>query len=64
MLKTLEEHNREAIMRLQRTLTGSGIACPKCGSELRDSNLAVALTSNPPRFYVDCPDCEWTGTRY
>jgi hypothetical protein len=65
-LKSLAEHNAEywsyhtALYdnRPQR----NGIACPKCESELWDSNPNVTLTSNPPKKNVHC-DCGYTGYR-
>jgi len=40
----------------------NGIACPKCGAELRDTLPIVILTSAPPRKDVNCV-CGWKGTR-
>lgn len=41
----------------------NGIACPKCGAELWDSNPSCMLTSSPPQFDVHCPVCNHRDTR-
>jgi hypothetical protein len=41
----------------------NGIACPACGSELRDTRGNVHLTSIPPKIRVECGTCTFTGTR-
>ena len=64
-LKSLEAFNEEA-RRRHRLATephGNGIACPKCGAELRDSNPMMMLTSDPPQMNVHCPACDYYGTR-
>lgn len=71
MLKTLEQHNKERweaykahddMMRNGRT---NGIACPKCGAELFDTQPNMTLTSNPPKKYIGCraDGCDYTGYR-
>jgi len=64
-LKTLEQFNAE-----RYSLVGSinkpalnGIACPKCGAELMDTNPGILLTSNPPKCYIGCSKCDYSGTR-
>ena len=65
-LKTLSEHNG-----IQWGMHGTmfsnspqknGIACPKCGEELWDSNPMVTLTSNPAQKNIHC-DCGYRGYR-
>lgn len=57
-LCTLQEHNE-----LKRKLHDegfakkNGIACPKCGHEMVDTNPGMLLTSNPPQKDVHCPMC-------
>ena len=65
-LKSLEEHNKAVLFDESkiRPPQGNGIACPKCGAELRDDNDGVVLTSNPPQFHVHCSSCTWKGTRF
>jgi hypothetical protein len=41
----------------------NGIACPRCGEELWDTQPNITLTSNPPRKEVHCPSCGFTSTR-
>ena len=61
-MKTLKEHNDErraaydAIWKSQQPHP-NGIACPKCGKELWDSNPTMTLASNPPQKNVHCPAC-------
>lgn len=39
----------------------NGIACPKCGSELYDTNPMVVLTSYPPKKNIHCVECDYVG---
>lgn len=39
----------------------NGVACPKCGEELWDSDPMVTLTSNPPQKNVHCEACGYRG---
>jgi hypothetical protein len=41
----------------------NGISCPKCGTELVDSDPNITLASNPPQKSVRCPSCAWKGLR-
>jgi hypothetical protein len=67
-MKTLDEHNKErraiygAIQNAMTRPHKNGIACPKCGAELYDSDPGITLTSNPPQKNVRC-DCGFTGYR-
>ena len=65
-LKTLDEHNA----RLNRWLNSNaphpnGIACPKCGEELYDSDPMTMLASDPPQKNIAClrPNCGYIGFR-
>jgi hypothetical protein len=40
----------------------NGIACPKCGEEMYDTNPNMILTSNPPKKSVHCK-CGFSGYR-
>ena len=64
-LKSLEEHNAEAHRRhrLATELHANGIACPKCGKELWDSQPMMLLTSYPPQRDIRCPVCNYRGYR-
>jgi predicted RNA-binding Zn-ribbon protein involved in translation (DUF1610 family) len=67
-LKSLMEHNYErhaAHERSRRAMEphANGIACPKCGEELWDSDPCVTLSSNPPQKNVHCPACGHRGYR-
>ncbi len=41
-----------------RYITGD---CPKCGSELYDTNPMVVLTSYPPQKNIHCVECDYVG---
>jgi predicted RNA-binding Zn-ribbon protein involved in translation (DUF1610 family) len=63
-LKTLDEHNK--IMNdlyFKEKDNHNGIACPKCGEEMIDTNPNVTLTSCPPKKNVGCEKCGYTGYR-
>jgi len=62
-LKTLEEHNRQYQIGATKITPRNGIACPKCGEELIDTNPNEMLLSFPAQMRVACPACGWTGTR-
>jgi len=65
-MKSLTDHNREALERFNRPPElRNGIACPKCGAELRDDWTRV-LTSEPPQTPVFCsaPGCGFKGSRF
>lgn len=68
-LKTLEMHNAITTNKYfnfnnlnQRPLK-NGIACPKCGEELLDSNPNMTLTSYPPKKNIHCEKCDYRGYR-
>lgn len=64
-MKTLEQHQREAIAAMPQQITErpNGIACPKCGAELWDDCTRV-LTSNPPQTPIFCKKCGYAGSRF
>ncbi len=64
-LQTLTEHNDARLQYLMmiNTPTKSGVACPKCGTELL-VNYMICLTSNPPQYNADCPNCKFHTTIY
>lgn len=66
-LKDLNEHNAQASS-LQWNMNNNspvlnGIACPRCGEELYDSNPMMTLTSMPPKKNVHCSKCDYVGDR-
>lgn len=67
-LKSLENHNAEAISNNQLYYGNqpklNGIACPKCGEELFDSNPMITLTSYPAQKNVHCSKCDYVGYRF
>lgn len=65
-LKPLAEFNADKMQEYsqaqQPRAYPNGIACPKCGSELLDSNERMLL-SYPAKREIHCADCGWTGHR-
>ena len=65
-LKQLDEHNAERrafYEALRNPRKGNGIACPKCGAELFDSDTNMTLSISPPQKSVHCTACEFHGYR-
>jgi len=63
-LKTLEENNAQAWNVPDYTKPRlNGVACPKCGKELYDSNPMITLTSYPAQKTTHC-ECGYTGSRF
>ena len=66
-LKSLDEFNaeRHEAHRLANSNEPrpNGIACPKCGAELFDTNPNVILTSYPAQKNVGCKACSYVGYR-
>lgn len=68
-LKSLFEHNNMSstfyLGLIEQSPVPNGIACPKCGEELLDTNPNVTLTSMPPKKNVGCSSdkCDYTGYR-
>lgn len=68
-LKSLEEYNDETMqkheeMRKLNEPHANGLACPKCGKELWDSNPCLVLTRYPAKKDVHCPECGFKGCRW
>jgi DNA-directed RNA polymerase subunit M/transcription elongation factor TFIIS len=64
-LKSLNEHNDSKLFDAYGgNSVKSGIACPKCGSELYYNNPDMVLTSNPPKRSVECNNCKHTDYVY
>jgi len=67
-MKTLEQHNSERMenykfIERKRLPHPNGVECPKCGSELWDSDPTAILASNPPQKNIHCPACGYVGFR-
>lgn len=60
----LEEHNAQAreVYWHRNLPKPNGIACPKCGEELLDSNPDVILPTAPSQLNVHCV-CGYKGYR-
>lgn len=57
-LKSLEEHNNSKLCEAYGGNSfKTGIACPKCGSELHYTNPGMMLSSYPPKQAVNCKKC-------
>lgn len=65
-LKSLKEHNEDVLNKfIYPTKKITGIGCPKCGKELRNSGYPVFVECLLRiQFPVHCPECGWTGLRY
>jgi DNA repair exonuclease SbcCD ATPase subunit len=64
-LKSLNEHNDNVWRNFNISrFSYSGIACPKCGSELYYNNPDMVFTSNPPKRSVVCKNCKHTDYVY
>jgi len=65
-LKSLKDHNdgRRLFDAYGGNSVKSGIACPKCGSELYYNYPDMVLTSNPPKRSVECNNCKHTDYVY
>jgi len=64
-LKSLKDHNDGKVFDAYGGGSfKSGLACPKCGSELYYNNPNMVLTSNPPKRSVECKNCKHTDYVY
>ena len=64
-LKSLKDHNDGKVFDVYGGNSfKSGLACPKCGSELYYNNPDMVLTSNPPKRSVECNNCKHTDYVY
>lgn len=59
-LKTIDEHNF-CMTNLGIETSKTGVACPKCSSELLYLDDRI-LYSNPPRRNVGCEKCNFVTT--
>ena len=66
-LITLEENNNKSfqVSNSWNTPQLNGIACPKCGCELYDSNPMVILATYPAKKTTRCSseNCDYSGAR-
>jgi len=64
-LKSLDEWNAAHghVEPPSRKNIPNGIACPKCGHELMDTDRSVQTCSIPPKYSVACPVCDYHGWR-
>jgi hypothetical protein len=64
-LKSLKDHNDGKVFDAYGGGSfKSGLACPKCGSELYYNNPNMVLTSYPPKRSVECKNCKHTDYVY
>ena len=64
-LKSLKDHNDGKVFDVYGGNSfKSGLACPKCGSELYYNNPDMVLTSYPPKRSVECKNCKHTDYVY
>ncbi len=63
-LQPLDEFNAARHRQIARApLSFNGIACPKCGMELHDSEPGVILTTYPAQVRITCSACGFNGCR-
>ena len=66
-LKSLDDHNIEHYRFWYQADSDSpipnGIECPKCKSELLDSEPMLTLTTHPPQKRIHCTKCDYVGYR-
>lgn len=57
MIQPLEDYNKRKMEEhKKKRAQGNGIACPKCGAEMRDRD-SHTLMSQPPKKAVICLEC-------
>jgi len=62
-LKSIEEYNKERMTFFSNNIeANTGIACPQCGDQLKESNPGMLLMSNPPRKSVRCDTCNYSSS--
>ena len=64
-MKSLEEWNKDRAAKIEARDTypkNNGIACPKCGAELQDTDAGILL-SYPAQKRVKCSKCDYVGYR-
>lgn len=66
-LKTLAEHDTSLCEAYRKMNSNepqlNGIACPKCDSELYDSDPMFVLISSPTKKNIHCSKCDYVGYR-
>lgn len=66
-LISLEEHNKAIVNSVHdwhnNEARPNGIACPRCGAELLDSNPNMVCASLPPQKAIRCSKCVYSGFR-
>lgn len=61
-LKSIEEYNKERMTFFSNNVqVNTGIACPQCGDEMKESNPGMILLSNPPKKTVHCDTCKYSS---
>jgi len=65
-VKSLDEHNKDRRAEIARQVQSdldalSGVACPKCGTEMKYLSEHSMNLSNPPSRTVSCPKCGAAG---
>jgi DNA-directed RNA polymerase subunit RPC12/RpoP len=63
VLESLDEHNNRIVAK-SAVQKANGIACPKCGDELFDTNSKTILTTFPQKFAINCNKCGYVGYRF
>lgn len=63
ILNSLAEHNQKVVLK-NSVQKANGIACPKCGKELFDTNSNMVLTTHPLQYAINCHNCDYIGHRY
>jgi hypothetical protein len=69
-LISFEDHQTSALARYEermiKDIHPNGIACPKCGSELYDTEPDIILTTLPAQLNVKCTNhkCDFDGYRF
>lgn len=63
ILKALHDFNADAWRRhreCQERMVDvpNGIACPKCGMQMMDTDRRLVLTTSPPQYNIHCPACK------
>jgi ribosomal protein S27E len=62
-LVSLEDYNNIRTKMFNTVFTSdiTGVACPKCGEELLDTEPHFTFAGSPPQKSVHCSSCNWDG---
>ncbi len=60
-LKSIEEHNKQRL-EISRNRDSTGVACPNCENELKESSPGLFLPTSPMQKYVKCYNCGYETT--